>query len=520
MTYYVPQQLTTHGASSVLPSPSTNGPNHLLSQAQLSASHSNANAGGSNPANGSSHNHGGNSHSHHSSGGNSNTNSHSGHGAGSKSHSNSSASHASQAHPAAQSHTNTPTIPASGNAFPPTPSADSKGANFSTSSPPNVFQYPSSSISGSASNYSSSVNTQAQTPANNRGHYTNSPPSASANETPSQGAGNKPNSYAAASAGSNAVASQTAAPPSSHNVKNNPPLFPTPNILPNGIVPLTPSSSSNNPSHINHSQESSYADGNGGQPYERKKNPQNNRKAFAHVSGGYRPMPGSNPNYVNSSNQSMHQSNLPMSSSGSGPMTNPRKGPLMPQPQQDSGSHPYNANTSSHNGNRSPPNSYNRNAPPAANPANPSGAPVNEHNDKRPNSNRINSHMGNKGGTPLISALPMNNVQGSYDRPRAPRPKPLDLRRSTNSSSRNTPSTNSMESNNNSPNSIISGEQQSYQSHHGASHSQHASLYISRGAHPAVHSANAIETCSPLAYNPHSGMYVKLGGQTYITHVS
>lgn len=24
----------------------------------------------------------------------------------------------------------------------------------------------------------------------------------------------------------------------------------------------------------------------------------------------------------------------------------------------------------------------------------------------------------------------------------------------------------------------------------------------------------------PFAYNPHSGMYIKLGGQTYITHVS
>lgn len=510
MTYYVPQTLTTPGTNSVLPSPSINGQNQLLTQTSLPASHP---SGGNSSANGN-HN-SANSHSNNSSNNNSNTS----HSATSKhSHSNSSSTH-----PVNQSHSNTPTIAAGGNVFPQTPSADTKGANFSTTSPPTVFQYPSSSISGSTNNYSTSTNTQAQ---GSRGHYSNSPPSVSANETQSQGTGNKTNSYSAASANNSGTISQNASVPS-HNVKNNPPLFPTPNILPNGIVPLTPPSSSTTSSHINHSQESNYQDGNQTQPYERKKNTQNNRKSFAHNSGGgYRPLPGANnSNYnasaVNSNNQSIHQPNLQMSSTAGGPM-NPRKGPLMPQPQQDTGSHSYNANTSTHNGNRTPPNTYNRIASTinATNVSNPSG---NEHNDKRPtNPNRINSHVNHKGGTPLISTLPINNVQNNFDRPRAPRPKPLDLRRSTNSSSRNTPSTNSMESNNNSPNSIISGEQHlSYQNHqHGPSHSQQSSLYISRGTHPSVHSTNAIETCSPLAYNPHSGMYVKLGGQTYITHVS
>lgn len=72
-----------------------------------------------------------------------------------------------------------------------------------------------------------------------------------------------------------------------------------------------------------------------------------------------------------------------------------------------------------------------------------------EHSEKRP----INHNK------PLIS-----NVHNHYDRTRAPRPKPLDLRR--NASNRNTPSTNSTESNN-SPNSIVSSDQ-----HHSHNHSQ------------------------------------------------
>lgn len=64
----------------------------------------------------------------------------------------------------------------------------------------------------------------------------------------------------------------------------------------------------------------------------------------------------------------------------------------------------------------------------------------------------------------MIATLPsLSNVHNHFDRTRAPRPKPLDLRRSV--SNRNTPSTNSTESNN-SPNSIVSSEQHHSQNHH------------------------------------------------------
>lgn len=77
-----------------------------------------------------------------------------------------------------------------------------------------------------------------------------------------------------------------------------------------------------------------------------------------------------------------------------------------------------------------------------------------EHSEKRP----INHNK------PLIATLPtLSNVHNHYDRTRAPRPKPLDLRR--NVSNRNTPSTNSTESNN-SPNSIVSSDQHHSQNHH------------------------------------------------------
>lgn len=60
---------------------------------------------------------------------------------------------------------------------------------------------------------------------------------------------------------------------------------------------------------------------------------------------------------------------------------------------------------------------------------------------------------------PLIATLP---IMSHFDRPRMPRPKPLDLRRSV--SNRNTPSTNSTESNN-SPNSIVSKDQPNTPNH-------------------------------------------------------
>lgn len=85
-----------------------------------------------------------------------------------------------------------------------------------------------------------------------------------------------------------------------------------------------------------------------------------------------------------------------------------------------------------------------------------SSTPQLEHSEKRPISH-------NK---PLIATLPtLSNVHNNhFDRTRAPRPKPLDLRRNA-SNNRNTPSTNSTESNN-SPNSIVSSDQHHPQSHH------------------------------------------------------
>lgn len=91
-----------------------------------------------------------------------------------------------------------------------------------------------------------------------------------------------------------------------------------------------------------------------------------------------------------------------------------------------------------------------------------------DHSDKRPISH-------NK---PLIATLPtLSNVHSHFDRNRAPRPKPLDLRR--NASNRNTPSTNSTESNN-SPNSIVSSDQQHHpQNHHQQQQIQTSSSYVS-----------------------------------------
>lgn len=399
---------------------------------------------------------------------------------------------------------NTPTVPPP-IAYTPSPSADNKMTNYSGPSQPNVFQYPCAVTAASTSSYGNTPitstvtgsgtqtpNQPAMIPAPGRPHFSNSPSATTSTEaSPSIAPAAKTNPY---NVGPNAHALPS---PSTHNnPKNNPPLFPTPsNILTNGIVP-----------HI-HNQD--YHDaGNNGSTYERKKNQQNsNRKTYSN--GSYRPIPGSNYN-----SQSIHPSS-------SGAIHNPRKPALMPQPIEQNAQQSFNA-SAQHNGNRTPPTAvaYSRHN------SNNSQA---EHNDKRPpmntNTTRNNSHASGSGhvmhgkGAPLIPTLPFNaHTSNTFDqRPRGPRPKPLDLRRSTNSSTRNTPSTNSTESNNNnSPNSIVS---------HSIHHAAHQTpLYISRGAHPSVHhsTANALEAaaCSSLAYNPHSGMYVKLGGQAYITHVS
>lgn len=514
MTYYVPQPMptTAHGGTnSVLPSPSTNGPNNSHNSNQLigpplhTASHiTHTPHYHINSHINSSHNNINNSHNTSSRNNtpiNKNFNSSSSSSTSSNNVDNSNHIACQQKAAPQNSHSahGTPAVSAA-NAYTPSPSGENKITNYSGPAQPNVFQYPcavtvaastsncvnssiTSTVTGSAAQ---TQNPPAMIPASGRSHFSNSPSTATSNEaSPSIANTGKTNLY---NAGPH---SHVPPSPSSHinptNPKNNPPLFPTPNIITNGIAP-----------HINNSQ--GYHDTNTGNSstFERKKNQQNtNRKTFSN--GNYRPMPGANINY---NNQSMHPAS-------SGPNPNARKPALIPQPIEQS-----------FNGNRTPPATvpYNRNN---------SNNSQSEHNDKRPpmnaNTNRNSSQVTGSNiihgkGAPLIPTLPGNVHSNTFEqRPRGPRPKPLDLRRSTNSSTRNTPSTNSTESNNNnSPNSIVSNSIQ---------HAAHQTpLYISRGAHQSVHhsTANALEAaaCSPLAYNPHSGMYVKLGGQTYITHVS
>lgn len=390
-------------------------------------------------------------------------------------------------------------------------SGETKTTNISAPSQPNIFQYPSVVKPTSTTNYgnsstastvtvssSNTSNPPAIIPTPNRSHFSNSPLTATPNEA-------SPSAVTAGKSNLHNVGSHTHVSPSSSthintsNPKSNPPLFPTPNnILTNGIVP-----------HINQD----YHDTGNNSTYERKKNQQNsNRKTYP--SGGYRPMiPGAN-SHANYSSQSMHPA------PSSGPSTNTRKSALMPQTIEQTGQQSFHV-SGQHNGIRTPPTgiAYNRNSS------------INtqvEHHDKRTpmntSTNRNNSYASSCAAgsnimhvksVPLIPTLPANaHTSNTFEqRPRGPRPKPLDLRRSTNSSTRNTPSTNSTESNNNnSPNSIVSNSIQ---------HPAHQTpLYISRGAHPSVHhsATNSLEAaaCSPLAYNPHSGMYVKLGGQAYI----
>lgn len=524
MTYYVPQPMpsTAHaGTNSVLPSPSTNGPNNnqLIGPPLLHIASHNTNSSNNNNTNNNSHINSSNNNNY-----SQNTSSRNNTPITKNFNSSSSSSTSSNIvdnsnHIVSQQKTtpqnsqnahgnNTPTVPAP-IAYTPSPSGENKMTNYSGPPQPNVFQYPCAVTATSTSNYGNTAitstvtgsgtqtpNQPAMIPATGRPHFSNSPSAATSTEaSPSIAPAPKTNPY---NVGPHAHALPS---PSTHintnNPKNNPPLFPTPsNILTNGIVP-----------HI-HNQD--YHDpGNNVSTYERKKNQQNsNRKTYSN--GSYRPIPGANYN-----NQSVHPSS-------SGAIHSARKPALMPQPIEQTAQQPFNA-AAQHNGNRTPPTAvaYNRHN------SNNSQA---EHNDKRPpvntNTNRNNSHAGGSGshmmhgkGVPLIPTLPFNShTSNTFEqRPRGPRPKPLDLRRSTNSSTRNTPSTNSTESNNNnSPNSIVS---------HSIHHAAHQTpLYISRGTHPSVHhsTANALEAaaCSSLAYNPHSGMYVKLGGQAYITHVS
>lgn len=221
--------------------------------------------------------------------------------------------------------------------------------------------------------------------------------------------------------------------------------------------------------------------------YERKKNIQNsNRKPYAGGGGGggsYRGNPNiglnshSNSNSA-SINHSIGQSNI------SGPNHGMRKGPLIhhPIPESSGNSHIYTSGAGHHHAENTPP-PYNR----ANSTHNSKLADLNivlnsllwpkitsnsifpsakgssasqiEHTEKRP----INHNK------PLIATLPtLSNVHNHYDRTRAPRPKPLDLRR--NVSNRNTPSTNSTESNN-SPNSIVSSDH-----HHSQNHYQQVKL--------------------------------------------
>lgn len=501
MTYYVPQPISAHNTNSVLPSPSMNSSSHLLGQTVHTPNPTN-NTNSNNIISGS----------------NSSSNN--------ISHSVSNKTHATTPSQTYNQHGNNTSTNVK--TFTPSTPGESKVTSYTGGAQPNVFQYPcavttttttSSSNQGTTvTSTQSAITPQTQSPlvsSSTRSHFINTPPSSSNESSPVVVAATtpaKPNVYNATQTHPNNLSSHNV----NSNTKNNPPLFPTPNVLSNGIA----SHITNQDGNYHDTSNTSNNNNNGGTNFERKKNQQNtNRKTF--TNGNYR---------TNAVNYNLSVNHQPMSQSTQN--SNPRKAPLVQQQSSEAGAnHQYSSVgvNQNHSGVRSPSTAYNRTS------GNNTHIIVNsvEHTDKRSMNNNAGSVHYNNGGntsknTPLIPTLPLTS-HNTFDRPRASRPKPLDLRRNTNTSNRNTPSTNSTESNNNSPNSIVSGDQHQTHHSHASQHQQHhyhhhhqqqQPLYISRGAHPSVHSTNPLDACSPLAYNPHSGMYVKLGGQAYITHVS
>lgn len=92
-----------------------------------------------------------------------------------------------------------------------------------------------------------------------------------------------------------------------------------------------------------------------------------------------------------------------------------------------------------------------------------------------------------------------------------------DFNRNGNYSSRNTPSSNSTSSSNTSAEHLYN-MQPNYQQSIEMQHDPHA-FYIARSVLPPIptHISDAYQ---PMTYNSNPGMYVKLGSQAYVTHVS
>ncbi|XP_031619670.1 protein encore isoform X2 [Contarinia nasturtii] len=321
----------------------------------------------------------------------------------------------------------------------------------------------------------------------------------------------------------------------SHRTKNHQALLSTPN---DSLKQNNPNANTDEPDSKEFSNHSSTN-------YERKKNLQNsNRKPYVGSGGGgggpYRPNPNVGINNHNSNSLSIN--NPAGGQTNMSATNNPgiRKGPLIHHtiPESSGNTHIFTSGAGHHHNENMTP-AYNR----SNSTQNSSSAPNIEHSEKRP----INHNK------PLIATLPtLSNVHNHFDRTRAPRPKPLDLRR--NASNRNTPSTNSTESNN-SPNSIISSDQHHSQNHHQQQQIQTTSSYVSGTVNTSIMSQTGIQPnigprvvsstkpkqvrmyhgdiantnsdslgspssalCGePFAYNPHSGMYIKFG-KTYIAH--
>lgn len=104
------------------------------------------------------------------------------------------------------------------------------------------------------------------------------------------------------------------------------------------------------------------------------------------------------------------------------------------------------------------------------------------------------------------------------DKPMAANIKRFDLNRNGNMSSRNTPSSNSTSSSNTSAEPLYN-VQPNFQQSIEMQHDPHA-FYIARSVLPPIHPTHISDAYQPVTYNSNPGMYVKLGSQAYVTHVS
>lgn len=108
--------------------------------------------------------------------------------------------------------------------------------------------------------------------------------------------------------------------------------------------------------------------------------------------------------------------------------------------------------------------------------------------------------------------------RGIIDKPFTSNSRRLDFNRNGNMFSRNTPSSNSTSSSNTSAEPLYN-VQPNFQQSLEMQHDPHA-FYIARSVLPPIHPTHISDAYQPVTYNSNPGMYVKLGSQAYVTHVS